>query len=87
MFSVCLSVHALGGGTPVPGSFPGLWFKVLSGGYPSPGRGGVLQSWSGGYPSPGGGREVPQDRGYPPARKGYAAGGMPRAVSRRRTFL
>ena len=44
-FHRCLSVHTEGG-TPVPGSFLGLWSQVLSGatlvlagGYPSPGRG------------------------------------------------
>ena len=52
-----------GWGTPVPGSFPGLWSQVLSGGVP-PG-----QDWG----------------TLPPAC--YAAGGMPRAVSPRRTFL
>ena len=37
IFSVCLSVHTgTGGGTPVPGSFPGLWSQVLSRGYHSP---------------------------------------------------
>ena len=84
MFSVC---SPWVGGTPVPGSFQGLWCQVLSRGYPL--------SWLGEVPQDRLGR-VPQDRGYPPARTGYhppppetgyTAGGMPRAVSRRRTFL
>ena len=36
IISVCLSVHTWGG-TPVPGSFPGLWSQILSGGYTQPG--------------------------------------------------
>ena len=131
------------GGTPVPGSFQGLWSQVLSRevsgypsahlggggcspvlteGYPSPSQGVPSPSWR--YPSPG--QRVPQSQlGYPilgyPSRKDrtglspplpqpagtglghspapppprqnnrastrYAADGMPRAVSRRRTLL
>ena len=54
MFSVCFSVHTWGRGTPVPFSFPDLWFKVLSRGYPSLG-------WE--YPGQG---EPPSQDGYPP---------------------
>ena len=75
---VCLSVNT--GGYPVSGprSFPSLWSHVLSGGggYPSPGQG-VPQSQAGVYPRTG--------LGYPQA--GYAASGMPLAVSCKRTFL
>ena len=74
-----LSVHKAGvlfpGGTPVPGSFPGLWSQVLSRGTPVPGSfpglwsqvlsWGVPQSWpSGGTPGQG---TSSQDRtGVPP---------------------
>ena len=36
------------GGTPVPGSFPGHWYQVLSRGYPTPGWGYPVPDW--GYP-------------------------------------
>ena len=112
---VCFCSGGGGGGTLVPGSlpgpfrgdtrvlgsFPGFWFQVLSGGYPS-------SSW--GYPSPGWGlfqkRDTPiQVRmGYPPPptrtevplpppldRTAEQALATRRAVcllrSRRRTFL
>ena len=85
-----------GGGTPVPGSFPGPFQ-----GYPSPGGGGVMQA--GGTPVPVEGSYpglgyllVRTGLGPPPARTGlgyppseteqqrstcYAAGGMPLAVT------
>ena len=56
-FHRCVSVHG-GGGTPVPGSFPGDWSQVLSG--ISQSWQGVPQSWPGGYPC----------TGYPLARAG-----------------
>ena len=48
MFSICLFVHTRWQGTPVPGSFPDVWSKVLSlwGGYQSHSGGG-----GGGYSS------------------------------------
>ena len=58
IFSLFISPHP--GGTPFPGSFPGHWSEVLSGGtpvlaggrgFPSPGQG-VPQSWLVGYLSP-----------------------------------
>ena len=72
-----------GGGTPVPGSFPGLWSQVLSWGMP--------QSWPGGTPVPAGGTQdrtgVPpqpeQDWGIPLPRDrtADAARGMPLGLS------
>ena len=54
VFRVCVCPHRGGGGTPVPGSFPGpFWgypiptFFLGGGGYPSPSFGG----WVGGTPS------------------------------------
>ena len=68
MFSLCLSVHTWGG-TLVPGSFPGHWSQVLSGGTPSLARGypspdGQVRM---GYPLPGLGYHPPwSGLGYPP---------------------
>ena len=66
----------LGGGTTVPGSFPGHWSQVLSRGTPVPGSfpghrsqvlsGWVLQSW--GVPSPSWGYSSMR---LPPARSGW----------------
>ena len=82
--------------TPVPGSFPGLpqsqvLRSFLRGGGVTPVLArGVTLSWLGGTP----GQRYPiQDRSIPLSstganpRTGYAAGGMPCAVSPRRTFL
>ena len=58
------------GGTPVPGSFTGLWFQIIFGvGYPSP-RHGV--PWDITYPTARKrlGDLLGQDSGYPPARTG-----------------
>ena len=86
--SIWSQVLSGGGGTPASGprSFLGhtpVLLQVLLGGG-TPFRSQVLtrgQSWLGGgypgHPQPG--------MGYPPA--GYAAGGIPLAVSRRRTFF
>ena len=67
-FHRCVSVHREGG-TPVPGSFPGLWSQVLSRGYPSPRFFPIflVPGGLGTYPSPGCGtlvlaREVPQSQ-------------------------
>ena len=63
----------------VPSSFPRLWSQVISGG--------GTQSL---FPCPFQGLPPSQDRGTappPPPPTGYAAGGTPRAVSRRKTFL
>ena len=52
IFSVRLPVHSGGGGTPIPGSFPGHWLHVLSRGYSSPRFFPRSLVISGGYPSP-----------------------------------
>ena len=71
MFSLCLSVHTRGG-TPIPGSFPGLlvlgpfwgYSSPLLGGNPSPGPRGT-PFLAGGTP----GQRFPQPGlGYPPTR-------------------
>ena len=94
MFSVCSPRR---GNTPVPGSFQGLWSKVLSRGTPVLAGRGVPLSWLGGYPRTGQGVSPARTGGtpsqdwnglgYPLPQTGYTAGGMPREVSRRRTFL
>ena len=79
-FHRCLSVNSRG--TPVCGtrSFPSLWSHILSGGHPSL----WFHVLSGGYPGLwshvlSGGTGTPLTD--------YTTGGMPLAVSRRRTFL
>ena len=96
MFSFCLSVHTGGGASSVPGSFPGLWSQVLSGGYPSSSRG-PGWDWTpppqaqNGVPPP-----PPLGLGYHPAphwrqnRRAntcYAVGGTPLAVTQEDCLL
>ena len=88
-----MSVHRVGG-TPVSGSFSGLWSQVVSGGgggvYPNPGGGGDTP---GQYPLPGLGYPPPpnQDWGIPRDRTAERVFATRRVVcllhSRRRTFL
>ena len=81
MFSLCPSTR--GGGTLVPGYFPGLWSQVLSGGTPVPGSfpglwsqvlsgGGVPHSQLGGGGR--GGSGTPERIGPPQLGLGYAPG-------------
>ena len=96
-FHRCLSVHILGRGvTPVPGSFPGHWFQILSRGTP------VLAGDIGvppppsqvrmGYPPPGQGQDgvSPLARsgwGNPPPKDRRAECALARQQACRRTFL
>ena len=71
----------LGGGgcTPVLSSFPVYGPRSFPGGYPRPGQGQITQDW---------GTPLPARTGVSPfPGTGYTAGGTPRTVFRRRTFL
>ena len=68
IFSLSVRPPPPGGGTPIRGSFPGVWSHVLSRGAPP--ASGPMSFLSGrGYPSPGQGGSLGQ--GYPHLELGY----------------